>query len=170
MLDLPAGYRARETRRQVFLRAMIRAGRQPSPICVRNISSRGMLLQAACPPQRGTYVEILLGRHVIVARVVWAKERRFGVQTRQAMDVDAILGELGAAPVRSRQAISAAMATPARAPTAAELRERHERNRRISSMFEFLVLVLAAGIIAVLAGEAIYARIGTTFERVENQL
>lgn len=172
MLDRPTGLKARETRRQVFLRARMRAGGRPMDICIRNISSRGMLLQAAVPPPRGTYIEILFPGQTVVARVVWAKERRFGAHTREAMDLSAITGIAGLGePHSGKQASTRAHPAPkGHALTVAQLREQHERSRRLSSLFEFAFMAVCSVAIAAVAAEAIYERFGGTLQEVAERL
>lgn len=172
MLDRATGLKARETRRQVFLRARMRAGGGLGEICIRNISTRGMLLQAAAPPPRGTYIEILLPAHTVVARVVWVKDRRFGVHTRDAMDLNTLLGMAGLGEAASRRPDTpvAALAPKSGALTLAQLRERHERSRRLSSWFEFAFMAVCAAAIAAVAVEAIYDRFRGTVEEVKARL
>lgn len=81
----------REARHKVLMRARMRAGGPPTEVCVRDISSRGLLIQASAPPPRGTYVELLCGDQRIVGRVVWGKDRRFGVRTSDPLNVRALL-------------------------------------------------------------------------------
>lgn len=160
------GITEREARRQVFLRARMRANGRPTDICVRNISSRGMLLQAANPPPRGTYIEVHLPRHTVVARVVWTKERRFGVQTREAMDVDAIIGTKGGW-IPSR--LADATPRPARnrdSSTAVDISRRLERSRRISAAMEFGVVLIFSLTAAVIAGTILYEQLQSTFDNV----
>lgn len=172
MLTKAAGLRQREERRQVFLRARMRAGGQPADICIRNISSRGMLLQTAAPPPRGSYVEVLLPMHRIVARVVWVKERRFGVQTREAMDLDNILGVPGSRGTAGALSASAvAIPKPkGNALTIAQIRERHERSRRVSALFQFIFMAICGAAIAIVAAQTIYARLDATAGEVANRL
>lgn len=85
----------RGPRRKVLLRARMRAGGPKVDICIRDLSTRGMLVQSAAPPPRGTYVEIVCDGLPIVGKVVWSGDRRFGVATRDAMDVDVVVAELG---------------------------------------------------------------------------
>jgi hypothetical protein len=81
----------REHREKVVLPAKMRAGAGQVDICIRNISSRGMLLQAAAPPVRGTYVEIIRPACTVAAKVVWTKDRRFGVQLGERVSLDLVL-------------------------------------------------------------------------------
>jgi hypothetical protein len=64
-------------------------------VCILNISSRGMQLQAPRPPERGSFVEIRRGPHVIIGRVAWAKQHRFGIKSQDLLFVDAITAEPG---------------------------------------------------------------------------
>lgn len=83
---------AREARRKVLIRARMRADGLPMDVCIRDVSTRGMLLQASAPPPRGTYVEIDCGTCQFVARVIWRKDRRFGLESRERINVHALAG------------------------------------------------------------------------------
>jgi len=83
--------KSREPRQKVLVRARIRAGAAWHDACILNVSSRGMLLQAADPPVRGSYLELRRGALVIVAQVMWSKTHRFGVKTQDALPVAAIV-------------------------------------------------------------------------------
>ena len=88
---LSGGRRPRADRIQVLLRARMRAQGRSRQVCVRNISARGMLIQAPEAQPRGTYVEVAVGPHLVVARVVWSKGRRFGIFSQDPIDVEAIV-------------------------------------------------------------------------------
>lgn len=131
----------REPRRKVLISARMRIGGALVDICIRDISQRGLLAQAATSPSRGTYVEIFWTRHIIVGRVIWNKERRFGIQTQDRMNVSALADErsllnaardTGSAVRRSAEGRS----DPHRL-TAAKIAERLERSRRLSAAFQF---------------------------------
>ena len=77
--------KTRGLRKKVLLRAQVRAGPTWSDACIVNISWRGLGLQAAKPPQPGTYVELRTGAYTTVARVAWAKQHRFGLQTQDSV-------------------------------------------------------------------------------------
>ncbi|MCY7270572.1 MAG: PilZ domain-containing protein [Sphingomonas bacterium] len=81
----------REPRHKVLVRARIKAGASWHDACILNISSRGMLMQAAAPPVRGSYLEIRRGAQVIVARVMWCKLHRFGIKSQDVLSIDAIV-------------------------------------------------------------------------------
>src|SRR5690349_1803152 len=83
---------AREPRRKVMIRATMRAGGPRTDVCIRDISSRGMMIQASAPPPRGTFVDVDCAGQQIVGLVVWRKAHRFGVQTRDRLNVRALAG------------------------------------------------------------------------------
>src|SRR5436305_4556210 len=107
---------AREPRRKVMIRATMRAEGPRADVCVRDISTRGMMIQAGAPPSRGTYVDIECAGHRIVGIVVWRRERRFGINTCERIDVPALARQLPpgiASPRRGRGAGNAAAARAA---------------------------------------------------------
>ena len=71
----------------------------PIDVCVCDVSSRGMLIQAAFPPRRGTYVEVVLARQTVAGRVIWSKGRRFGINTRERLDLGAVASGHTVAPM-----------------------------------------------------------------------
>jgi len=137
--------RPREPRHAVLMQGRMRHDGARADVCVRNISSRGMLLQAAAPPARGSYVEIFLSGHTIVGRVVWTKDRRFGIQTQQRMNIDAIvraaaLNGCRPAPETAAPAIARRPSAPTK-PTVADVERRAERSRWFAAAFEFACIV-----------------------------
>lgn len=145
----------------------MRAGGPPVDICVRNVSSRGMLLQAASPPPRGTYVEILLPGHVVVARVVWTKDRRFGIHSRDRINVDAIAGKTDS------QAPSGQKTVPLGAtyePRRADVRQRLEKSRRLSAVLEFGFFILCGGAAATMAASTVHRLLSGTLETISGHL
>ncbi len=157
---------ARESRQEVVLPARMRADADPVDICIRDISSRGMVVEAASPPPRGTYVEIWQPANTIAGRVIWVKDRRFGIRTRDPMDVGAIVDQL---PQRRRAADSPEGASadtdqplityPKRRAT--DVADRYEGARRVSRRFEYSLMILcgifAAGFLGRFAFDAVSA-------------
>jgi len=132
----------------------MRADGPVTDVCVRNVSTRGMLLQACRAPAPGSYVEIVLPETSIVARVVWSKDRRFGVASRDRIRLADVIGPGAREPGRAafvrtaRQARGAALAIHANAHAEATGRA-----------MQFLVLlicgVVAATFVAGLAYDAL---------------
>jgi hypothetical protein len=131
----------REPRRSVLIRARMRIDGVRVDVCILNISSRGLLLQSSAAPSRATYIEIFCGSLTIVGRVVWSKNRRFGIQTQDRLNVDAVV-EQSARPPSARDLASVARPSESRSPaphkvTAVDVAQRYERSRQISMIFEF---------------------------------
>lgn len=133
----------------------MRAGDAYVDVCIRNISSRGMMLQAASPPPAGTYIEILRGTHAVVGRIVWTRDRRFGIQSASRIDISAIVNEptqSGRKPPQQERRSSNRSRLPQRQP---DIAERAERSRRIARASEFGLVIaggmIGAGLLATLA-------------------
>ncbi|MXO64134.1 hypothetical protein GRI48_14110 [Altererythrobacter oceanensis] len=77
-------------------RMLAEQGWQDVRVC--NVSSRGMMLRSASPPQRGAYVEIRHHQICTVGRVVWSKGTAFGINSQQKIEVRELLS--GTSPVR----------------------------------------------------------------------
>lgn len=125
----------------------MRTGASWHDVCILNISARGLLLQAAAPPERGTYLEVRRGQHEILARVVWSKNQRFGVRTQDVLAIDEIIrcaDQPAPAVKRSSDGVFVDRRT-ARRSTA----QRHEDSRMLSRAIEFGVLGLFAASAAV---------------------
>ena len=123
--------------------------------CLLNISSRGLMAQAASAPLRGTYVELRSGSHVIVGRVAWSKGHRFGLRTQEPI-VAAIL-------LQAAAETSSPPAVPfAGHPVAVERRQsvrefawQAERSRWWGKAAEFVCVLCAA----IAAGAAIFGSV-----------
>jgi len=141
----------REPRRKVLISARMRAGSAWSGVSLLNLSSRGALAQAEVSPPTGSYIEIRRGGHVIVARVVWAEQQRFGFRTQDLIGVDAILADpdapAGPTPGSQRPSDTDRRATP-RAPASSE---RDERSRAMARHMEYCCLAGAAALMASVA-------------------
>lgn len=135
----------REPRRKVLTKARMRVGATWTDTCILNISSRGLMIQAAAPPPRGTYMELRRGSRVIIGRVMWTKQDRCGIKTQDRLDVDAILARPdGAEPVDDASA--AAAPTDRRSASRAH-EQSFKRSRQSSRAFEFVCIAIlgAAG-------------------------
>lgn len=133
-------------------------------VCIRNISTKGLMLQADAAPPRGTYVEIVGAEQTIVGRVVWAKDRRFGIHSCVAIDVAAAIGGIPARPSHpgptSRRA----------APCAAIARPSVESHRMLAKVMEFVAIGGFAAMLVVALAMASYGALSRPFERVSFQL
>lgn len=104
----------------------MRVGASWSDTCILNMSSRGLMAQAAVALERGSYTEIRRGRHVIVARVVWSNGHRIGLRAQDCLPIDSIVAD-EAAPERPG----------AKVERRATGRTTHEEHRYQAHAFEF---------------------------------
>lgn len=156
----------------MLIQARMRIDGKWVDVRIHNISSRGLLVQSAAPPPRGSYVEIFKARHTIVARVVWSNDHRFGIHTRERLDVGALVGE--AAPVKPARAMSPDAASERRSDprrlTAAEVTQRLERSRRISGAIEFGAVAMCGAIAAASTVSIVYETLSRPFQKVSSSL
>ncbi len=157
--------RAREHRRKVLIRAKLRAGGLPIDACIRDISSKGLMVQTKVPPPRGTYVEIIAGNQTIVGRVVWGTDMRFGILTRDKLPIDMIVGELrGPVARQGADPKPTPMLRPAVITRAPAFRRSHAR------ALEFTVLILFALAMIATIASASYQTLARPFESIAGRL
>jgi hypothetical protein len=77
----------RESRHDVDLPARLRGDESWSDVCIRSVSSHGMMLLIASPPVRGTYIEVRRGSAVVIGRVMWIGAGRCGLRTKDRISV-----------------------------------------------------------------------------------
>ena len=158
----------------MLIQARMRVDGKWVDVRIRNISSRGLLVQTSTPPPRGSYVEIFKARHTIVARVVWSDDQRFGIHSRERLDVGALIGE--AAP--NKPAGTTAPDAPRhlerrsdpRRLTAANVTQRLERSRRISALVEFGLITICGAIAAMIMVSTVYETLSQPFNHVSSSL
>jgi hypothetical protein len=169
---LSQGYKPREPRQKVVVSARMRVDGRYSDVCIRDISSRGMMLQAATPPRPGSYIEIMRAAQIVVARVVWAGERRFGIQSQDRIDVPAMVSATPSSGPRlpDQERRLADRARPAGRAAAIDLAELAEQNRRRSRAFEFGLLVACGLLAAGLAGHIAYDVLASPLKTVSSHL
>ena len=152
----------REHRHKVLIRAKMRAGGLPVDTCIRDISSKGMMLQSKAPPPRGTYVEVITASQTIVGRVVWGGDMRFGINTRERIHVELVVGELrmGRAPVSQPTAELPRLKPP----------PRQSFTSAHSKALEFCGLVVFAVAIIYAIASATYETLARPLENVSSHL
>lgn len=148
-----SAHRTREPRQPVRIGARLKSGRGWSDVVLRNVSARGVMGQCTAPPARGDYVEVRCGAYVIVARVAWARDDRFGARAQDTIE----LGELVAcADGRPRQAKERRRQGRAAAPVRYRptIAQRSFASFRLGRLFEFSSLILTGAALATLLGGA----------------
>lgn len=156
-----------------MIAARMRSGSSWADVCIRNVSSRGLLLSAKSLPPPGTYVEIRRGTVSIIGRTVWSKGAYFGVRAQDKIDINGLVREprLNGRPpsAETTDGVSDRRADN-RMPSPVSVEERLERSRRISSAFEFGLLILVAVTVAGIAATQVYAVLAKPFEIVASKL
>ena len=127
--------RQREPRHEVQLRARMQTDGPLTDVSIRNISSRGMLLESPRPPRVGEYVE-LFGTVTAVGRVVWKDDNSFGISTRDRVNVPLILGRPEGKPERAEPKAKSTIRRK-------DFVEAAEGSRRMSRAVEFVVVAFA---------------------------
>ena len=143
--------KVREPRHKVLVRARIKAGATWHDACILNISSRGMLMQAGVPPVRGSYLEIRRGPVLVVARVMWTKQHRFGVKSQDVLSIDSIVCETPSAAQREDRP------TPERRTVGRPSLPTNERSRIQGRIMEYGFAAALAVAAAVFAAGQVYS-------------
>ncbi len=131
-----------------------------------------MLLQAGEPPTRGCYVEIVRQGYVIVGRVIWSKEHKFGIQIRDRLNVQALLREIrggapaGPEPHRLPKLVESRFPPPARA----NVEQKAEANRHVGNVLQFAFALVGGTFAAIFIASAVYEGLTNIFLRVSESL
>lgn len=146
--------RPRELRRRLILPARLRAPNGWSDACILNVSSRGLQINSIQSAIQGATVEIWHRDHVIVARVVWRKGSRAGLQAEQRVPVEELMtmSQTPSLQLTADQWPGAERRTRSRS---------HDDNRLRARVIEFAGLAI---IVASLAG-GLAAMVGEVFAR-----
>lgn len=134
--------------------------------CIRDISSRGLMLQAAAPPPRGTYVELVGAEQTIVGCVIWSKDRRFGVRTRDRIDVSAAICGIPTRPSDQGPALRARAVCTGTGPT----RTIPGSNRALGKAMEFIVLAAFAAVVVAAMAMAMFQTLSKPAEHIQFHL
>lgn len=131
----------REARSDVQLPARLRGEDSWSDVCIKNVSSHGMMLLIATPPERGTYIEVRRGSAVIIGRVMWTSPGRCGLRTKERISV----AELTLANAPLADSASADRRAQARAHHPEDTAARSAAMGRLLQFAATITLILAAG-------------------------
>ncbi|MDB5720028.1 MAG: hypothetical protein JWP15_646 [Alphaproteobacteria bacterium] len=138
--------KSRDTRHVVELRARMQGDGPLVDVRIRNISSRGMMLEAPDPPRVGAYVE-LFGTVTAVGRVVWKDEDSFGISTRDRVNLPVVLGK---PEMKARRATPKLVAAPRESRI-----EAADESRMLGRAIDFTLIAIAvmalSGLFALIA-------------------
>lgn len=151
----------REPRTRTLLRGKLRAGGPVRDICIRDISSRGMLIHDSNPPRRGTYVEISNANQcLVVGRVVWSKDDRFGIVTSDPLNVQAIIRQAAS---KDDMVNDQAFAAHQHKRHAERICGSGERSRQLGGMLQFGTFVALFVAAALFIANTLYGFLAGTF-------
>ena len=95
-----------EERTKTLTRARLRGNWREQEVCIVDVSSRGLAATVDHPPQRGDFVELLVGDNTLVGQVKWSSTRRFGIALQDRISVISLLsGDSGAITLRQREVV-----------------------------------------------------------------
>lgn len=157
----------REERQKVMIRARMRSGGSWSDVCLVNVSAHGLGIQTDVPPERGTYVEICRGHHMIIARVVWAKGHRAGLRSQDPICLHELLNAHKVDPSGARAAAGRPIERR-RVPRTTQ--QRHETSRALARLMEFGIFALSAAAFATMAFGAIEHALAQPLHEIEAAL
>ncbi len=171
--SLQIGYKPREARQPVLIPARMNTGPSWVEVVIHNLSSGGALLACDDAPSRGTYIEIRRGKQTIVGRVVWRKERFFGIQAQGRLDVAAIINEprLASRPKSASDTdTSYERRSQSRIEADARIARQLENSRRWSAVFQYGVFLFLALGVAGFAATEVYRLLSHAFSLVQSSL
>jgi hypothetical protein len=139
-----AAPKQREPRRNVILRARMRANSDWCDVTICNVSSRGLMAKCAVSIAKGEYVEVRHRTSYIIGRIVWSHGMRFGIRTQDRIDIAALLSE-ATLPAENagieRRSQRRDRPTPASKP---DIAARAEASRQFARIFDWAILMVAA--------------------------
>lgn len=142
-----------------MLNARMRVAATWNDVCILDISTRGLLVQAAEPPARGTYLDLHRGQYAIVGRVVWAEGQRFGIRTQDPLPVDEIINPPDPA-IAQLAASVVAEAAAGRRSSPHFAQARHDSSRTLSRSVEFAFVALFGAALGVTAFNSVGQALG----------
>lgn len=159
----------REERRTTFLRARVRTEHGWSDVTIANVSSRGLMLQGTATLRRNVFVEVRHGSACIVGQIVWARGARCGLRTQDSIDVAGLLSH---APAKRARPGEERRAAPRHAPAGRRrpASEVAESSRRFARLFDWSIMVLAAGTAGAFMAHAAWSALDVPLARAETAL
>jgi hypothetical protein len=130
-------------------------------VTIRNVSSRGMLLESSALLQRGTYLEVRRGSAVIVARAVWSDGRKVGLRTQDIVLADHLIKGS-----QEREATSAYQQGSVTLERRSKPRpaQKQEHSRYLARTFEFAAVGAFAGFICFFGASLVYGALARPAE------
>jgi hypothetical protein len=132
-------------------------------VSVLNISRRGMMVRCDRAPKRGTIVELRKGHVIVIGRVVWSIEHRFGVRTQDPIGLDALTADQARHQGEDRR-------RGARNAISAHASRRPARSREIASAAQYIAVVILVSLAAVGGAIEVYKLLSAPIVAVRHSL
>ena len=160
------GFRNRDPRTKVVLPARLRSGASWSDACIHNVSSRGMLVASNAAPAPGTYIELRRGPNIVVGRVVWQKDRFFGLRAQDRIDLDRLRRTTDAASDPAGDHAAVERRSDRRLNDDVQRARALERSRAIAKASQFVTLALLCLGASLFAGHAVHKMLSEPMARI----
>lgn len=148
----------REPRHPVAVPARVRAAKGWADVTILNLSSRGLMFRSTHRHQRGGYLELRRGSHVIVARVMWSDGTRHGARAQGIIPVADLIFDN---PAKRDAMASGDRRSRPRAVDKAEI------HRRLGQKLQFFAAGLGVTCAAVMAAYAAFDALRRPLAQVE---
>lgn len=156
----------REARESVLFPVRVRDDDHWSDGRIRNVSSRGLMLEMEAPPPRGSFIEIRRGDIVIIGQVRWSTEGRCGLRTQDRVPVDR-LGHLSTSSHHTADAETVDRRVQIRVMTPQEIAERSRVKARLFQTVSFIITAVAGAVFfAALMYDALEKPLSAVAERL----
>jgi len=160
------GFRNRDPRTKVVLPARVRSGTSWSDACIHNVSLRGMLVASSDAPAPGSYIELRRGPNIVVGRVVWRKDRFFGLRAQDRIDLDRLRQTAAAPGAAANDRAPAERRADLRLSEDAQRARALERSRTIAKASQFVTLALLFLGASLFAGHAVHKMLREPMGRI----
>lgn len=151
----------REPRTPVSVPARYRHGAQWKDAVICNLSPRGLMFRCDVPMQRGDFLELRRGGHVIVAQVMWSDDGACGARSQDLLPIDDIVH---CRPARRIANFGERRAEPRTSAQQAE------RSRRVGKLAEFAIIGAVGIVSAAGIAQAVYTTLSTPMQTVRAAL
>lgn len=170
MTALQSGLRQREPRVKVVVSCRMNVDGAWSDACIHNVSSRGLLVAGAKgAPAVGSYVDIRRGSLIMIGRVMWRKDRYFGVRVQDKINAQALVAEPRGRRKTNRDGDEAARTYRALAHEG-NIARKVERSRVFAAVFQSSLLILGGGGAAVFVALEVYEALAAPMETVKRAM
>jgi hypothetical protein len=170
MTALQSGLRQREPRVKVVVPCRVNTDGAWSDACIHNVSSRGLLVAGAKDaPAVGSYVDIRRGSLIMIGRVMWRKDRYFGVRVQDRIDPKTLVSEPQGRRKTTRDDGEASRSFRALAHEG-NIARKVERSRALAAAFQSSLLILGGGGAAVFVAIEMYEALATPMETLKHAM